>query len=65
MHNKVMTGVEINSDIIGQFLNNIYISDMDRSTKWFSDNFITDNKINSIKIVEYVSSRDKINVTKW
>jgi hypothetical protein len=65
MYKKVMTGIDINSGIIGQFLKNIYTSDMDRSTKWFSDNFITDNKINSIKIVEYVSSRDKINVTKW
>jgi hypothetical protein len=65
MYKKVMVGINNNSQIIGQFLNNIYTSDVDRSAKWFSDNFTTDNQINSIKIVEYVSSRDKINVTKW
>jgi hypothetical protein len=66
MYNKVMIGVQLNDKIIRQFLENIYISDMDKSIKWFIQNFTNEDKtINFIKVNNYVSSRNKITITKW
>jgi hypothetical protein len=66
LHNKVMVGVRLNSKIIRQFLENIYISDRDKSVRWVTNNFTNeDNTINFIKINNYVSSRNNITITKW
>jgi hypothetical protein len=66
LYNKVMIGIRINHKTIGQFLENIYISDRNKSIEWVSNNFTNeDNTINFIKINEYVSSRNKITITKW
>lgn len=66
LYNKVMVGIHNNNNTIGQFLENIYISDRDKSIRWVTDNFINeDNTINFIKINNYVSSRDNITITKW
>jgi hypothetical protein len=66
LYNKVMIGVQLNDKIIRQFLENIYISDMDKSIKWFIQNFTNKDKtINFIKVNNYVSSRNKITITKW
>jgi hypothetical protein len=66
LYDKVMIGVQLNNKIIRQFLENIYISDMDKSIKWFIQNFTNEDKtINFIKVNNYVSSRNKITITKW
>jgi len=66
LYDKVMIGVQLNNKIIRQFLENIYISDMDKSIKWFIQNFTKEDKtINFIKVNNYVSSRNNITVTKW
>jgi hypothetical protein len=66
LYNKIMVGVELNRNIIGQFLENIYISDRDKSIDWFTTNFTNEDKtINFININKYVSSRDNITITEW
>ena len=66
LYNKIMVGIELNRNIIGQFLENIYISDKERIITWMKNNFLNDdNTINFIKINKYVSSRNNITVTKW
>jgi hypothetical protein len=66
LYNKVMVGIQLNCDIIGQFLENIYISDREKSIDWFTINFTNEDKtINFININKYVSSRDNITITEW
>jgi hypothetical protein len=65
-YNKVMISIKDNSKMIGQFLENIYISDKEKIITWVEDNFLNeDDTINFIKINKYVSGRDNIKVTKW
>lgn len=66
LYNKIMIGIQLNCDIIGQFLENIYISDRDKSITWFTENFTNKDKtINFVNINKYVSSRDNIKITEW
>jgi hypothetical protein len=66
LYNKIMVGIELNRNIIVQFIESIYISDRERIIPWMEDNFLNDNNtINFIKINKYVSSRDNITITEW
>jgi hypothetical protein len=65
-HNKVMVSMLKNSETIELFLKNLYNSDISKAVEWINNNFTNvDNTINFIKINDYVSSRNKIKVTKW
>jgi hypothetical protein len=66
LYNKVLIGIEKNSENTGQFMENLYISDKETSIQWVKNNFTNeDESINFIKVNEYVSGRDKVKVTKW
>jgi hypothetical protein len=66
VHNKVMVSMSKNSETIELFLKNLYNSDISKAVEWINNNFTNvDNTINFIKINDYVSSRNKIKVTKW
>ncbi len=66
LYNKIMVGIELNRNIIRQFLENIYVSDREKIITWMKNNFLNDDgTINFIKINKYVSSRDNITVTEW
>ena len=66
LYNKLMNAIHINNEIIGQFLENIYISDMSKSVSWFTENFTNeDTTINFNKINNYVSGRNNVEITKW
>lgn len=66
MYSKVMIAINTNKEVIGQFIEKIYISNMYKTEKWITDNFVNeDGTINFIKINNYVSSNDKVTITKW
>ena len=66
LYNKVLIGIEKNSEKIGQFIETLYLSDNENSIQWVKNNFTNeDESINFIKVNEYVSGRNKVKVTKW
>ena len=44
---------------------NIYICDRQRAIDWMGINFQSNNRLDLTKINEYISSRNKIDITKW
>lgn len=62
---KVHHAFNENKDAYRQFIQNIYIMDREKAISWFIKNFVQNNKINLEKINQYISGKDKINVTKW
>lgn len=65
MYQKVLQAINNNKVDYRQFIENIYICDRQRSIDWMMRNFQLDNKLDLKKINEYISGRDKIEVTEW
>ena len=65
MYKKVHVGINNNKVAYRQFIENIYICDRQRAIDWMAINFQLNNKLDLIKINEYISGRNKINITKW
>jgi hypothetical protein len=65
MYKKVHTAINNNKVVYRQFIQNIYICDRQRAIDWMIINFNSNNKLDLTKINEYISSRNKISVTKW
>jgi hypothetical protein len=65
MYKKVHTAINNNKVAYRQFIENIYICDRQRAIDWMITNFQLNNKLDLTKINEYISSRNKVEVTKW
>ena len=65
MYKKVHNSINNNKVAYRQFIENIYICDRQRAIDWVAENFQLNNKLNLIKINEYISGRSKIKITKW
>ena len=65
MYKKVHTAINNNKFIYRKFIENIYICDRQRAIDWMGINFQSNNRLDLTKINEYISSRNKIDITKW
>jgi hypothetical protein len=65
MYKKVHIAINNNKVVYRQFIENIYTCDRQRAISWMKTNFQLNNKLDLTKINEYISSRNKINITKW
>jgi hypothetical protein len=65
MYKKVHVSINNNKVAYRQFIENIYICDRQRAIDWMLKNFQLSNKLDLTKINDYISKRNKINVTKW
>lgn len=65
MYKKVALAKNNNKDAYRQFIENCYNCDRERAVSWITNNFCNNNKINLDKIYEFISGRNKIEVTKW
>lgn len=64
-YQKVWVALDHNKDKYRQFIRDIYFCDRSKAVEWFNQNFYTDNKLNFHKLNEYISSKNKVKVTKW
>lgn len=64
-YQKVWMAFDNNKEQYRQFVHDIYLCDKNRAVEWIKENFQTGNQINFYKINEYISSKNKIKVTKW
>ena len=65
MYKKVHTAINNNKVAYRHFIENIYICDRQRAINWMVRNFQLNNKLDLTKINEYISGRNKIDITKW
>ena len=65
MYKKVHTAINNNEVAYGHFIENIYTCDRQRAIDWMVENFQLNNKLDLTKINEYISGRNKIEITKW
>lgn len=66
MYNKVLESITNKKTIIEEVINNIYFSEYQKAENWILENFSFSNKtINYKKINEFISGKNKIEVSKW